>query len=439
MRQLMQHQVQACQYLRQQQGRGALFMQMRLGKTLCCIRELKGKILVVAPVEGLWAWQRELKAEGKPFTLLVGTRKQRIQALSEGPAHGWFLINYEGYRTIEYEIQRYRWHAVVADESRKMANPKSKVSKALNALPRLPNQARVVLCGEPAPEGPLEYFQQMKFVYGRFMGTDNYWQFRNYYFQELGPHDWVIKPRYLEQLKDELHSRAFFMSRKEAGLPDKKMYEVRALKFPPEIRKAYEKIKEDFVATLAGIETTQTKWVPVQYIWLHQLATGFFGEKMVWDGKVKQLGELLKGELCNEQVVVWFRFNSGIREVSSLLAKLRIPFRTITGEAPRVQRESAIDAYRLGEYRVLLCQIKCGKTAIDLSNSSTAIYFSNSYSLEDRHQTEDRILNPKKSGPLLYVDLLTEATVEEDILDVLRSKSGESKFFMSKLLQRLKS
>jgi len=409
---------------------------MRLGKTMVAIRYLRNidakRVLVVAPVEGLWAWQRELSLEGiGSIGILKGSKAQRLEILKD--TYQWFLVNYESLLATP-EILEQEWDAIICDESRRIANPKAKITRLLNAAPR--TNKRLVLSGEPAPESPLEYFEQFKFLNGSFMGCQNYWQFRNGFFRELGPHDWVPQSNKLDRLKGAIHGNAFFMSRKEAGIPDRKIYEVRAVPLPPDLRKAYDSVRRDFMASLNGTSYS-TKWVPVQYMWLHQISCGFLGEKMVWEGKIKSLVDLLRGELRNEPVVVWFRFNAALRVANHALESKGVTCFTITGETPKEERFRRINQFREGRFRVLLIQIKCGKTAIDLSNSSTAVYFSNSYSLEDRHQSEDRILNPLKRDPLLYVDLIGENTVEEDILEVLRQKGGESKFFMNKLIQRM--
>lgn len=415
-------------------------MQMRLGKTLVCIRYAQKKkfkkVLVVAPVEGLWAWQRELGLEGETGTLLVGSRQERTKKLWSSDKC-WNLINYEGLLSIQMELMKCHWDLIVLDESRRIANPKAKTSKAILHLPRK-GESRIVLSGEPAPEGPLEYFNQFAFLNNCFLGSSNYWQFRQSFFRELAPHEWVPYPNRLEKLKTGIQEAAFFLNRKQAGIPDRKIYETRTLRFPQEIRKTYRGILDDFVARFGSRVDESTKWVPVQYMWLHQLSSGFLGEKLLWPGKVNELLELLNGELRNEQVVVWFKFNAPLFTVSKALKGKKITHGLIVGNENRLDREVSINRFRKGELRVLLCQVKCGKTAIDLSNSSTAVYFSNSYSLEERLQSEDRILNPKKREPLLYLDLVTEQSVEEDLLEVLRSKSGESKFYMSKLLQKLK-
>ena len=72
-----------------------------------------------------------------------------------------------------------------------------------------------------------------------------------------------------------------------------------------------------------------------------------------------------------------------------------------------------------------------------MAKSNVAIYYSNSYSLEERIQSEDRIEHPIKKSSLLFIDLITKNTVDEDVIKTLKIKNLDSKFFQSKLLENL--
>jgi SNF2 family DNA or RNA helicase len=417
----------------------ALFMEMRLGKTLVCIRalqqlDLPGNVLVVAPMVGLWAWQRELQMEGEPFVVLRGDQQKRMDLCS---SKTWNLINYEGLRATREVLMGPLWSAIILDESRRIANPRSQITKVLQQYTK-PETRKIILSGNPAPEGPHEFFEQMRFLHGRFLGCKNFWQFRYSMFSPCGPYEWVPKPTAVGRIKTAVHSSAFVLTRKQAGISNEKIYERRVVTLNKEARRAYDKVKKEFVAEWKGREIS-TKWVPVQYMWLQQIASGFLDKQLVERSKFTELHNLLTGELQSDQVVVWFRFNAGLLEAERILHNAGIHCGKILGSVTPVNREQAIDDFRAGRTRVLLCQIKAAKEAIDLSVSSTAIYFSNSHSLDERVQSEDRILDVKKQEPLLYIDLVTEDTVDEDIVDLLRDKKTEARFFLSKLLERLKA
>ena len=54
--------------------------------------------------------------------------------------------------------------------------------------------------------------------------------------------------------------------------------------------------------------------------------------------------------------------------------------------------------------------------------ASTVIYYSNSYDLEKRLQSEDRAHRIGQTGSVTYVDLVAEKTIDERIIKSLRSK-----------------
>lgn len=413
-------------------------MSMRLGKTLVSIRSSTAAQvsqrfnLIVCPIEGMWSWKRELEKESWSYTVLDGSADERNRKLKTANG-GFYILNFEGLKSVCGSLSNMYWNAIIVDESRRIANPKNVSTKILQSLPRSKGQVRQVLSGEPAPESPLEYFEQLRFVYGNAFGFTNYWSFRNAYFYEVAPHEWVLKRELIDSFKRDLHDLAFFMTWKEAGIKQTKINEVRTVQLPPKIRRIYDGIKEEFVARLEE-KTVETKWLPVQYGWLHQLSSGWFGNELLWKGKINALEDLLESELRSEQVVVWFKYNAPLRYCLQNLTRKRISVGGIYGAESRSQREATIDAFRSGRHRVLLCQIKCAKTAIDLSNASTSIYFANSPSNEERKQSEARIAHPLKKKANLYIDLLAEETVEEDILEALKSKRQESAFYWSKFL-----
>ena len=437
MRTLRPYQAEAVEYLLSHRC-AALFMEMRLGKTLVVVRalqelDLPGCILVVAPMVGLWAWKRELDLEGIPHVRIQGSRDQRTALAGQ---QAWNIINYEALRATP-GILNINWSAIVLDESRRIANPRAQITRLLQKFSN-PCTRRILLSGNPAPEGPEEFFEQMRFLFGRFLGCTNFWQFRQAFFAPCGPYEWVPRPTAVSRIKAAVHSSAFMLTRKDAGISTLKIYERRTVQLKKDGRKLYEQILKEFAGSW-GNKDFSTKWVPVQYMWLQQVASGFLGNDLVESAKFDELVSLLTGELCAEQVVVWFRFNSGLAEAERRLRKAGVTSGKILGEVVPAEREQRIDAFRAGRIRVLLCQIKAAKEAIDLSVASTAIYFSNSHSLDERVQSEDRILSTQKTDPLLYLDLVTEGTVDEDIVDLLQDKKVEARFFLSSLLKKLLS
>ena len=264
--------------------------------------------------------------------------------------------------------------------------------------------------------------------------------------------DWVPNKGTIDRIKSEVHAKAFVLTRSQCKVGSRKVHEKRFVYMSPKQKKLYKEVEKTF-AYEYGMERESTQWVVVKYLWLSRLAGGFLPvEKenepkkvtLISEEKTKLLKELLTGELKNEKAVVWFRFNSELKHVQKFLESEGIGCVSILGETLTDQRNRNSFQFQTNpKIRVMLAQVKCGKFSYDWSVASTAIYYSNAYDAEDRAQSEDRIIHPKKTEPVLYLDLITKDTVDEDIVETLKDKNVNSKIFMmqlmSKTLERLKA
>jgi hypothetical protein len=425
----------------------ALFMEMRLGKCLVATRWAQdakpGRTLILAPFGAIPDWIRELEMEGVRVNLLRGSATQRA---SDAAKPGWYITNFEGLvvrdkhaktvKQLNVPLARLSWDVVIADESTIIRNPKAKVTKAcLSRFSHVPRKA--ILSGYPAPEGPIDYFCQMAFLYGSWMGCKNWWEFQRTYFRQLFAHEWVPYPGSVAAIKKQVHHDAFVMTRKQAGVGSRKLYERRYVRMNSAQRRLHRQIDAEFEATLRSGDVLETKYTIVKVGWLARLAGGFDPEcSPISDAKANEIVNLLTGELKDTQVVIWFRYNRELARVFHFLKKASIRTTWIQGNTPLETRLKRQRRFNGGAYQAFLMQTKCGKRGIDLSAADASIYYSNYYDGEDRVQSEDRIIHPKKDRPLLYIDLVTENSIDEDVVDMLRDKKAVGKFFMSKLLQR---
>jgi SNF2 family DNA or RNA helicase len=440
-------------------------MDMRLGKTLVTIRRLKLvppqggdalRVLVVAPISALalGTWEDELKTEGLEYTRLMGTRDQRLKQLKTSTA--WVLTNKESHRAIpelgaakvctecdgkhgnyqgEYwvlcgkcrgrgflpEKPLIRWDAVILDESVFIKNPKPLATKFfLSAFKDVPR--RWILTGLPNPEGPIDYVNQILFLDKEFMGCTDYYQFRQrYYMPHCSGHGWIPRPGTEAMVNEAIGKRCFIMRRSDCGMDREKIYSNRYIEMPKKIRRTYKTAEKEFILEYDGIEK-KTIWSMVRYIWLRRLCGGFIDDQKIWDGKIKGLVNLLMGELAKEQVVVWFSYLAEIHEAESALKKAGVSRCALTGRLNELTRKHIIKDFQNSNIRVLLIQYQVAESGVDLSAADTAIYFSEPLGLHARKQTEDRILNLNKSGPLLYVHLLVEKSVDTDIRKAMQGK-----------------
>jgi SNF2 family DNA or RNA helicase len=399
------YQENAVSYLKKT-ANAALWMDMRLGKTICTIEALKEKhnVLVVCPKSVIPDWKEK--------------------------APNWNVINYEQLKKINTNP-----HVLVVDESVRVKNPKAQTTKLL--FQRFANVPRkILLSGNPAPNTPLEYFTQMSFLNNGegWLKCSNYWQFRNRYFtSDYMGYQWWPKPGTKELIKKDLEKSCFVLTRKQAGLKNKKIYEKRYVEMPPKLKKVYKRLEKEFVAKLPDGKELELDSVLVQVNYLQQMAGGFISNQEISDFKVSEVRDLLEGELKGESVVIWTNYRW---EQEMLVKKFPYAF-IINGDTSLDARKRYVDHFNRTGGTMVISQA-CGKYGLNLSHSSTAIYFSNSYNYDTRTQSEDRIVHLSKDEPLLYVDLITKDTIQEDVIKRLQSKHRNSRYFMGELINTLR-
>lgn len=422
-----------------------IFMQMRMGKSLVATRWAQSKqpsrVLILAPTPAIPDWLNELKLEGVDPILLQGSTRERVSRARE--TDGWFITNPEG-SWIRLDEERWvsplltmKWDVLILDESTVMKNPTARITQVL--LKKTFNtRCKCILSGYPAPETPMNYFTQMVFLSGGyFLGCKNWWGFRQKYFINPFMHEWYPKKGALADIKDGIQEFAFVMTRKQARIGSRKIYKRRIVKMNAAQKKMIKQIDDEFMVELASGKELLSKFVIVNFSWLARVAGGFDPEGNVLNtAKAKEVLSLLKGDLTSEQIIIWFRFNDELKWMYEFLHEQhRFTCAKIMGPTTLEERKEIQDEFRRGRIQVLLVQIRCNR-GVDYSAADTAIYYSNGFSGEDRVQSEDRIVHPKKDRPLLYIDIHTEASIDEYVAESLRDKSITAKVMMMKLMKR---
>jgi len=424
----------------------ALFVQMRLGKTIVAIRSLRirgsRKILVIAPYSALYGWSLELIEEGQErngIVELYGTRNERLNDLQEqyGSCR-WFLLNREGHRVIP-EIADYHFDAVVLDESTFIKAPYSKTKGCSASRFFCENfrdaDHRYVLTGTPAPESELDYFCQLRFLEWSLWKENNYWEFRHKHFGIIN-YTPYISPSGSQYLMSTLAKHCFFLTRSDVKLGGRKIYEKRMVILPPKVRKIYEKVEKEFVLEYLGMEQ-ETIYATTKYIWLRRLCGGFADNQLVSYAKIKELEALLAGELKNEQVVILAKHVNEVKLLTKYFSK-KYSVGTVHGGVDKRKRPEIYRSFQAGDLDLLIAQPETVKHGVNLSASDTVVFYTSPDGGETREQAEDRVVNTSTNDASLIIDLVCQDTVEEDVMKNLVRKEGRQDM-MRKMVQRLQA
>ena len=162
---------------------------------------------------------------------------------------------------------------------------------------------------------------------------------------------------------------------------------------------------------------------------LHQITCGTFkaDDGTITPIKNNRLTALMDClEETDGKVIIWATYREDIKNIVESLKKAY-------GDASTVEYHGGVDS-TLRQDNIALFQQKNGPTryfvgnpstggyGITLTAANTVIYYSNSYDLEKRLQSEDRAHRIGQTGSVTYIDLVAEKTIDERIIKSLRNK-----------------
>lgn len=414
-------------------GHRKLFLEMRLGKTLICIRYLLsfpslGRILIVAPCTVMPVWAEELQKEGvTDFSLLDGSRKRREALLAENKQ--WVISNYEMVPSLD--IQEINWHVVVLDESIRIANPRSKTTKFfLKNFRDVP--IKMVLCGKANPQDNLQFVCQMIFSDGHFMGYKNYWSFLRRNYLNMG-YEWVPMPGVWKSMREYVSQNSCLLTRQAVGIGSKKIYEKRIVDMTSEQVKQHKSILRDLEYGDCVLKNHLQRNIA-----LARISGGFScidHTICISPRKANEIVSLLRGELQNEKVLIWCRFIIEAEFLSNYLTSRKIENVLVHGnvnDRPFQKRRFMQNKEIQASVMTIASSAKGG----NWSAASTAIYYSNEYSNDLRSQSEDRPIHPEKKEPILLIDLLTKGSIDMDVIEVLKERKFSEKWFSDYITEK---
>jgi len=130
-------------------------------------------------------------------------------------------------------------------------------------------------------------------------------------------------------------------------------------------------------------------------------------------------------EEVNGKAIIWANYRHDIMAIEMELARAYGPSAVATyfGDTDGEARQDIVERFQTDEeLRFFVGQPRTGGYGLTLTAASTVIYYSNSYDLEVRLQSEDRAHRIGQTNAVTYIDLIAQGTVDEKIVGALRKK-----------------
>tara|TARA_R100001443_G_scaffold56624_1_gene67545 strand:+ start:14992 stop:16419 length:1428 start_codon:yes stop_codon:yes gene_type:complete len=430
----------------------AYFMEMGTGKTKVTIDNLSylflkkeiQSVLVIAPKSVYTVWETEIETH-IPNEITYKIYKWNIdkpkeyEKLNKYKHLRIFLINVEALSTkrgfegcVDYLTKNTK-NFVVLDESTTIKNRSAKRTKNILGLRKL-SHIRRILTGSPITKSPLDLFTQCQFLSPELLGFSSYLAFRNRYAEmtdiPVGSGRFISVPKYYKRLEElEIKLKMFSTRiRKDQCLDLKpKIRQKRYIELEGEHKKIYDRLRHNALAIVEDSTISFSNKL-TEIVKLHQVCNGFTKDdegKIIGlhKQKLNTLDEVL--EETDGKVIIWANYLYNIHEIIDFIVKKygKESVVSIFGEVSVLERKNAVERIQKdNKCRFLVGNPTTGGFGLTLTACTTVIYYSNSYNLEVRMQSEDRAHRMGQKESVLYIDIVAKNTLDEAIMKSLTNK-----------------
>lgn len=358
---------------------------------------------------------------------------------------------------------------IVADESSRLKTPTARRT-ILSSKAALLAQYRRVLNGTPVPNGPFDIYSQICFLdpivgprgrlQGRFWlskGINSYEGFKTQFGEWGTGFCWYTDPKtgerkqreYPELLRyknlDILNSWLSEISDRVLkedvlDLPPK-LYKVMRFELTRPQRRVYDQLKEEALSFLDTGELVTAPMMLTKMLRLQQVANGYVAvddaveEPIIDIGKENPRLDLLM-EVCEDlphKAIIWTRFRRDADLICEAMTKKKMTFVRYDGAVDDDGRQEAKAKFKTAEAQFFISNPAAGGEGLTLLGDQsedaaealackTVIYYSNGFNLQHRLQSEDRAHRIGQRWPVQYIDIVASDTIDEQVVDNLKSK-----------------
>jgi SNF2 family DNA or RNA helicase len=351
-----------------------------------------------------------------------------------------FVMNIEAFSTLKGQ-KAGDWMAralgpnglIAVDESTTIKNHKAKRTKSLLKIAQ-GFKYRRLLTGSPITKSPLDIFSQTEFLRPGLLGYDSFYAFQGRYAvlqrRTMGAHSFqqVLGYRNLDELTRNIDTFSYRVLKKDClDLPDK-IYTARYVTLTDEQIDMYNALKNEAMIWFEDGELVSAPAVITQMLRIQQVLSGHLKTD---DGEMRYFKsnrmDALK-EIMDEhdgKAIIWSRFRHDIVEITKMLNKEYGEgcAAAYYGDTTDDQRNRIVqDFQRDTKLKYFVGNPATAGYGLTLTEANLVVYYANDFNLETRIQSEDRAHRIGQKNNVTYIDLISEGTIDEKIVEALRAK-----------------
>lgn len=350
--------------------------------------------------------------------------------------------------------------------------------------------ARAILTGTPVTNGPFDVWSMFEFLQPGYFGI-NWYGFQNKYgmfhaiqvngrvirilineeawnsikacdtFEmanalygvSLGTYDTIKNQDHYEgpfrnvaQLRDKMLEIAMFVRIEDCIDMPERTYNRKLLDMSAEQARVYHELETYFITTYKQ-EKVEAKSKLTAYIRLQQIASGFVSSeqipeneiedpppnKITWFDDTPKLDQMLVdveevvGSTDNPtgQVIIVCHFSAEAERIYDTLSNAGYNCCLQTGW----KKVGSLEGFKQGKYPILVANIRVISMGFNLQEKCHhMIFYSNTFSLEDRIQVEARIYRAGQRNTCVYLDYVMKDTIDMKVYAALKQKKALSDY-----------
>jgi len=327
----------------------------------------------------------------------------------------------------------------VCDESNRIKTPSAKITRTVMAASDYAVFKRT-LCGTPITNTPFDIYTQFRFLDKNFWANTPYglgsfqcfktffgvW-IKGYNAKADREFDQCVGFKNLEILSElvkEMSSRV--LKEDVLDLPDK-LYSYAGFEMTAKQWKLYKELEDEFMTEING-DMIFTPLAITRLLRLQQVANGYLpsGDEnemhMIEDKnpRLKMLNEITQD--LPHKAIIWARFIQDIDLICDLLGDKAVRWDGTVNEDKREENKFRFKTCPVDEVQYIVATPDSMGEGHTLNEALTTIYYSNSFKMKERHQSEDRNHRAGQKNHVNYIDIVADNTKDVDIIGSLRKK-----------------
>lgn len=351
----------------------------------------------------------------------------------------FFIINIEAFQSgskamkaaMEF-TERGRTFGAIDESSRIKSHKASRTKAMLRLAPSF--DMRRILTGTVAPNDPGDVWSQFEFLGKAMLGHRSFYSFRSEYCVlkdiDVGGRKIpiVVGARNEDTLNKVMNLHMYRVMKNEClDLPEK-IYRVREFDMGEAQAQAYQDMKSFAMTELeTGDIMSATEGVTL-LLRLSQVAAGFAVDEekeLHWldDSRINACMDI--AEDTSGKIIFWCSYREPLRRLVEALRKKYDKESTVEfhGGVGTDDRRKAVDSFQHNKNtRFFVGTQQAGGMGITLTAANTVVYYSNTFNLEHRLQSEDRAHRIGQRNNVTYYDLMARGTVDRYVIKALKNK-----------------